>query len=104
MIHDKHKQQESRRSMNEDAEREDLRLATQRFMRSMFRTGVSFALLPVNRLPHKPQQHFYAAGREFTHGVATLVHELADGLEEMAKDASTTTTFKEDLHNDGESD
>jgi hypothetical protein len=36
--------------------------------------------------------------------VAILVHELADGLEEMAKDASTTTTFKEGLHNDGEPD
>ena len=104
MIHDKHKQQESRRSMDEDAEREDLRIATRHFIRSIFRTAVSSALLPVNSLPHKPQQHFYAAGREFTQGVATLVHELADGLEEMAKDASTTTTFKEGLHNDGEPD
>lgn len=102
MITDQHKQQEYRQSM--DAEREDLQQAAQRFMRSMFRTGVSFALLPVSRLPHKPQQHFYAAGREFTHGVATLVHELANGIEGMAKDASTTTPFEEGPRSDGKLD
>jgi hypothetical protein len=102
MITDQHKQQENRRSM--DAEREDLRLATQHFIRSMFRTGVSFALLPVKRLPHKSQQHFHAAGREFTQGVATLVHELANGIEEIAKGANTTPTFEEGPQSDGEQD
>jgi hypothetical protein len=98
MIHDEHKQQENRRSM--DAEREDLQQAARHFIRSMFRTGVSFALLPVKRLPHKPQQHFHAAGREFTHGVATLVHELANGIEGMAKDANTTTPLEEGPQSD----
>jgi hypothetical protein len=102
MIHDQHKQQKNRRSM--DAEREDLQQAARRFMRSMFRTGVSFALLPVSRLPQKPQQHFQAAGREFIHGVATLVHELANGIEGMAKDASTTTPFEEGPQSDGKLD
>ncbi len=78
-----------------NTEREELQQATQRFIRSMFRTGVSLALLPVNRLPRKPQQHFRAAGREFTRGWATLVRELADGLEEMAKDANTSTDLRE---------
>ena len=87
-----------------DAEREDLQQAAQRFMRSMFRTGVSFALLPVSRLPQKPQQHFQAAGREFTRGVATLVHELANGIEGMAKDASTTTLLEEGPQSDGKLD
>jgi hypothetical protein len=76
-------------------EREELQQATQRFIRSMFRTGVSLALLPVNRLPRKPQQHFRAAGREFTRGWATLVREFADGLEEMAKDANPSTDLRE---------
>jgi len=102
MIHDQHKQQKYRRSM--DAEREDLQQAARRFMRSMFRTGVSFALLPVSRLPQKPRQHFHAAGREFTHGVATLVHELANGIEGMAKDASTTTPLEEGPQSDGKLD
>jgi hypothetical protein len=78
-----------------DAEREELQQATRRFMRSVFRTGVSLALLPVKRLPRKPQQHFSTAGREFTHGLATLVHELAHGLEELAKDTSTSTNLGE---------
>ncbi len=93
MIHEKNRQQRSSPSMH--AQREDLQQATQHLMRSLFRTGVSLALFPVNRLPHTPQQHFFAAGRELTQGVATLIHELADGLEGMAKD-STTSTFKQD--------
>src|SRR5437588_6465270 len=93
MINSKDKQERSGRRM--DAESEELQQATGRFIRSMFRTGVSLALLPVNRLPRKPQQHFRAAGREFTRGWATLVRELADGLEEMAKDANTSTDLRE---------
>ncbi len=93
MINSKDKQEGHRRSM--DHEREELQQATQRFIRSMFRTGVSLALLPVNRLPRKPQQHFRAAGREFTRGWATLIREFADGLEEMAKDANTSTDLRE---------
>ncbi len=69
-----------------------------------FLQGKSVALLPVNRLPPKPRQHFHAAGREFTHGLATLVHGLADGIEEMAKDTNPSTTLGDGPHTDGESD
>lgn len=100
MINDKDKQEEQRRSMN--AEREELQQATRRFIRSVFRTGVSLALLPVNRLPRKPQQHFCAAGREFARGWATLIHGLADGIEEMAKDANTSTNIGGTPHTNGE--
>jgi hypothetical protein len=93
MINDKDKQEGQRRSMN--AEREELQQATRRFIRSVFRTGVSLALLPVSRLPRKPQQHFQAAGREFAHGWATFIHGLADGIEEMAQDANTSTNIGE---------
>ncbi len=89
MINGKDNQEGHKRSI--DAERKELQQATRHFIRSMFRTGVSVALLPVNRLPRKPQQHFQAAGREFTRGLATLIHELADGLEEMAEDADTSS-------------
>jgi hypothetical protein len=91
-----------RRSM--DGEREELQQATQRFIRSMFRAGVSLALLPIHRLPPKPQQHFHAAGREFTHGWAALIHGLADGIEEMAEDTNPSTTLGEGLPTDEESD
>ena len=93
MINDKNQQEGQRRSM--DAERKELQQATRHFIRSVFRTGMSFALLPITSLPRKPQQHFQAAGREFTHGWVTLVRELADGFEELVKDANTSTPFGE---------
>ena len=102
MINGKDKQEGHRRSM--DAERKELQQATRHFIRGMFRTGVSVALLPVNRLPRKPQQHFQAAGREFTRGLATLIHEIADGLEGMAKDANVSANFGEESHTHGESE
>lgn len=100
MINGNDKQEGQRRSIN--AEREDLQRATRRFIQSMVRTGVSVALFPIKRLPREPQQHFQAAGREFTLGVATLVHKVAEGLEEMAKDANTSTSSEEGPHTTGE--
>ena len=88
------------RSMH--TEREELRQATEHFIRSIFRTGVSVVLLPINRLPAGPRQHFHAAGREFTSGLAKLVHEFGDGLEEMAKDVNVSTNFEEDPQTDRE--
>jgi hypothetical protein len=102
MINGREKQEGPRRTM--DTEREELQQATKRFIRSVFRTGVSLAFLPINRLPPKPQQHFHAAGREFTHGWAALVHGLADGIEEMAKETHPSTPLGEGPHPDGESD
>jgi hypothetical protein len=102
MINGREKQEGPRRTL--DAEREELQQATKHFIRSVFRTGVRVAFLPINRLPRKSQQHFYAAGREFTHGLATLVHGLADGLEEMAKETNPSTPLGEDPSPDGESD
>lgn len=96
MINDENKQERQRPKRN--TEREELQQATQRFIRSLFRTGVNVALLPVKRLPQEPQHHFQAAGREFTRGWATLVREFADHLEEIAEDASTRTQLGADAH------
>lgn len=96
MINDENKQERQR--PNRNTERGELQQATQRFIRSLFRTGVNVALLPVKRLPPEPQQHFQAAGREFTRGWATLVREFADRLEERAEDASTRTQLGADAH------
>src|SRR5215469_1758122 len=68
-------------------ERDELAEATQQFVRSLFRAGVELALLPVNMLPPEPRQHFKAAGREFTRGLATLAHELADDCEKVVEEA-----------------
>ena len=102
MIHDKDGLQEYRRRMH--AERKELQQATRRFITSVIRTGISVALLPLNSLPRKPQQHFYAAGREFTHGLTSLIHGLADGIEKMAKETNPVTPPGEGPHPDGESD
>ena len=92
-------EQRQRRSIH--AEREAVRQATRHFIRSMVRAGVSVVLLPIDRLPREPRRHFQAAGREFTHGVAKLVHGLANGLEEAA---SPSTRLGENSHTDGESE
>ena len=99
MISEKDKQEGQRRAMQ--AEREELQQASRRFIRSLVRTGGSVALLPVTRLPREPRQHFQAAGREFTRGWAALVREIADGIEGLAKEASTPTDSEADAHATG---
>jgi hypothetical protein len=69
------------------AERDELAQAAEQFVRSLFRAGVELALLPVNMLPPEPRLHFKAAGREFTRGLATLAHELADDFEKVVEEA-----------------
>lgn len=69
-----------------EGELEDLQRATQQFLRSLFRAGVNMALIPVNVLPPEPRQHFKAAGREFTRGLATLVREFADNIEKITQE------------------
>jgi hypothetical protein len=78
---------ETSASSESDAERDELAEATQQFIRSLFRAGVELALLPVNMLPPEPRQHFKAAGREFTRGLATLAHELADDFDRVVEEA-----------------
>jgi len=78
-----------------DDEREEDRRASQHFSRSLFRAGVGLALLPISVLPPEPQQHFKIAGREFAHGLAKLVHRLADGLDELAEAAHSPRADKE---------
>ncbi len=102
MIHEKDRQEGQRRSMQ--AERQELQQATRRFIRSLLRTGANVALLPVTSLPSEPQRHFLVAGREFTRGWTTLLHEFAHSIEEMAKDPNTPTHRGEDAHTRGEAE
>jgi len=78
-----------------DEEREEDWTAGQHFSRSLFRAGVGLALLPISVLPPEPQEHFKVAGREFAHGLAKLVHQLAAGLDEMAEAAHSPRTDRE---------
>ena len=68
---------------------EEGRRAGQHFSRDLFRAGIGLALLPISKLPPESQEHFRAAGREFAHGMAKLVHQLADGFDEIVEAAQT---------------
>jgi hypothetical protein len=57
--------------------------ASQQFLRTLFRAGVHLAMSPVNMLPPEPREHFLSAGREFTRGLATLAHEIADDFDKF---------------------
>ena len=72
------------RRLEDDAQ--ELQESTRHFIGSLFRAGVSVALVPVNMLPQEPREHFQTAGREFTRGLATLVHAFADSLEKMTQE------------------
>jgi hypothetical protein len=78
--------QQTTRTPDFDTEREELMQATQHLVRSLFRTGVQLALVPVNMLPPEPRQHFKTAGREFTRGFATLVRGIADDVERVVEE------------------
>ena len=86
---------------DKQTERAELQQATWHFIRSLVRTGGSLALLPVTRLPREPQQHFLAAGREFTRGWAALIREFADGIEGIARETGTPTHDGKDAHATG---
>jgi hypothetical protein len=68
---------------NYQADRDAILEATQQFVRSVLRAGIHMAIAPVNLLPPEPREHFISAGREFTRGLTTLAHELADDFEKM---------------------
>ncbi len=93
MIHENKKREGKAQTMDE--EREENWRAGQHFSRSLFRAGVGLALLPISVLPPEPQEHFKVAGREFAQGLAKLVHQLADGLDEIAEAAHSPRPERE---------
>jgi hypothetical protein len=68
---------------DEQALRDELKEASQQFFSTLFRVGVRLALMPVALLPKEPREHFMSAGREFTHGLTSLAHELANSVDEF---------------------
>ena len=74
---------------NEQSDRDELKEASQQFIRTLFRVGVHLAMTPVSMLPEEPREHFASAGREFTHGLATLAHEVADNFDKIVEEMKT---------------
>ena len=79
---------------DEKSDRDELKEASQQFFRTLFQAGVHLAMTPVSMLPEEPREHFTSAGREFTRGLATLVHELADNFDRLVDES------KEDVEKD----
>ena len=71
---------------DEQSLRDELKEASQQFFSTLFRVGVHLALTPVSLLPEEPREHFTSAVSEFTRGLSTLVHELADNVDKIAEE------------------
>jgi hypothetical protein len=80
---------------DEPSLRDELKEASQNFLRTLFRVGVRLALTPVALLPEEPQEHFVSATREFTRGLTTLAHELVDNVDKIVEEVGTD--LKRDL-------
>jgi hypothetical protein len=79
---------------DEKSDRDKLKEASQQFFRTLFQAGAHLAMTPVKMLPEEPREHFVSAGREFTRGLATLAHELADNFDRLVDES------KEDVGKD----
>jgi len=62
---------------------DELKEASQYFIRSLFRAGVHLAMAPMYILPEEPREHFMSAGNEITRGLSSLAHELADNFDRI---------------------
>jgi hypothetical protein len=76
------------------SDRDELKEASQQFFRTLFQAGINLAKTPVNMLPEESREHFVSAGREFTRGLATFAHELADNFDKIVDER------KEDVRKD----
>ena len=79
---------------DEKSDRDELKEVSQQFFRTLFQAGVYLARTSVNMLPEEPREHIVSAGREFTRGLATFAHELADNFDKIVDER------KEDLRKD----
>jgi hypothetical protein len=86
MAENKAKQEEQARASEAPfykSDLDELKEASQYFVRSLFRAGVHLAMAPMYILPEKPREHFMTAGNEITRGLSSLAHELADNFDRI---------------------
>jgi hypothetical protein len=77
---------------DEQSLRDELEEASQQFFRTLLRVGVRLTLAPVYLLPREPRGHFVSAGREFTRGLTSLAHELADTVDKIVQEVESDLT------------
>jgi hypothetical protein len=70
------------------SDRDELKEASQQFLRTLLRAGGHLAMAPVSLLPEEPREHFASAGSEFTRGLASLAHELADTFDKIVEEVN----------------
>ena len=68
------------------ADFEELKEVSQHFFNTLVRAGMHLATTPVSQLPEEPREHFAKAVGEFTRGLSTLAHELANTVEKVSDD------------------
>lgn len=76
---------------DEKSDRDELKEASQQFFRTFIQAGVHLARTSVNMLPEESREHLVSAGREFTRGLATFAHELADKVDTIVDEAKKDT-------------
>lgn len=73
---------------DERSDRDELKEASGHFLRTLLRAGVHLAMAPASLLPEEPREHFASAGNEFTRGLVSLAHELADTLDKIIEEVN----------------
>jgi hypothetical protein len=68
------------------ADFEELKEASQHFFNTLVRVGIHLTTTPVSQLAEEPREHFANAVSEFTRGLSTLAHELANTVEKVSED------------------
>jgi hypothetical protein len=74
---------------DEQSDLDELKETSQQFFSTLFRVGIHVALTPMSLLPEEPREHFASAVREFTRGLTTLAHELADNVDKIVEETET---------------
>jgi hypothetical protein len=68
------------------ADFEELKEASQHFFSTLVRVGIHLTTTPVSQLAEEPREHFAKAVSEFTQGLSTLAHELANTVEKVSEE------------------
>jgi hypothetical protein len=72
----------------QQSDRDELKEASQQFLRTLLRAGVHLAMTPATLLPEEPREHFANAGSEIMRGLARLTHELSDTLDKIVEEVN----------------
>jgi hypothetical protein len=70
------------------ADFKELKETSRQFFNTLVRVGIHLATTPVSQLSKEPRGHFTNAVSEFTRGLSTLAHELANAVDKVTEEVS----------------